>query len=106
MLLALGPLGDAIETFIRREDAERFIEEVRSDDPELPSYQQSGARARVGRRGLHPLRSGNRTPSYRGRSLVQRIERRPRGLPLRKGGRVGNGVHWSHDGSVRCRHTV
>ncbi len=32
------PLGDAIETFIRREDAERFIEEVRGDDPKLASY--------------------------------------------------------------------
>ena len=29
------PLGDAIETFIRREDAERFVEEVRGDEPEL-----------------------------------------------------------------------
>ena len=25
-------------TFVRREDAERFIEEVRRDDPELASY--------------------------------------------------------------------
>jgi hypothetical protein len=32
------PLGDAIETFVRREDAERFVEEVRGDDPELASY--------------------------------------------------------------------
>ena len=32
------PLGDAVETFIRREDAERFIEEVRGADPELASY--------------------------------------------------------------------
>ena len=32
------PLGDAIETFIRHEDAKRFIEEVRGDDPELASY--------------------------------------------------------------------
>jgi hypothetical protein len=32
------PLGDAVETFIRREDAERFIEEVRGDDPGLASY--------------------------------------------------------------------
>jgi hypothetical protein len=32
---ATNPLGDAVETFIRREDAERFIEEVRGDDPEL-----------------------------------------------------------------------
>jgi hypothetical protein len=33
-----NPLGDAVETFIRREDAERFVEEVRGDDPELASY--------------------------------------------------------------------
>ena len=32
------PLGVELETFIRREDAERFIEEVRRDDPELASY--------------------------------------------------------------------
>ena len=32
------PLGDAIDTFVRREDAERFIEELRGDDPELASY--------------------------------------------------------------------
>ena len=31
-------LGDALETFIRREDAERFIEEVHGDDPQLASY--------------------------------------------------------------------
>ena len=30
-----SPLGDSIETFVRREDAERFIEEVTGDDPEL-----------------------------------------------------------------------
>ena len=28
-----SPLGDSVEVVIRREDAERFIEEVRSDDP-------------------------------------------------------------------------
>jgi len=32
------PLGDAIETFIRREDAERFLAEVRKDDPELAQH--------------------------------------------------------------------
>ena len=32
------PLGDVIETCIRREDAVRFVEEVRGDDPELASY--------------------------------------------------------------------
>jgi hypothetical protein len=26
------PLGDAVETFVRREDAERFIDEVRVTD--------------------------------------------------------------------------
>jgi len=29
------PLGDAVETFIRRKDAERFIEKVRGDEPDL-----------------------------------------------------------------------
>ena len=29
------PLGDSLEVFIRREDAERFIEEVHGDDPEV-----------------------------------------------------------------------
>ena len=29
------PLGDSLEVFIRREDAERFIEEVRGDEPEV-----------------------------------------------------------------------
>jgi hypothetical protein len=28
-------LGDAVETFIRLEDAERFIAKVRGDDPEI-----------------------------------------------------------------------
>ena len=32
------PLGDAIEVFVCREDAERFIEEVRRDDPDLASF--------------------------------------------------------------------
>jgi hypothetical protein len=30
-----SPLGDAVETYIRREDAERFIQDVRGDNPEL-----------------------------------------------------------------------
>jgi hypothetical protein len=29
------PLGDSLEVFIRREDAEGFVEEVRGDEPEL-----------------------------------------------------------------------
>ena len=31
------PLGGANETFIRRGNAQRFIEEVRGDDPEIAS---------------------------------------------------------------------
>ena len=34
------PIGDTIETFIRREDAERFIEEIRNDDPVLAAKLQ------------------------------------------------------------------
>jgi hypothetical protein len=29
------PLGDALEVYVRREDAERFVEEIRDDEPEL-----------------------------------------------------------------------
>lgn len=29
------PLGDSLEVFVRPEDAERFIEEVRRDDPKV-----------------------------------------------------------------------
>ncbi len=29
------PLGDSLEVFIRREDAERFIAEVRNDEPDV-----------------------------------------------------------------------
>jgi hypothetical protein len=34
------PLGDALEVFIRREDAERFVAEVRRDDPEVAAKPQ------------------------------------------------------------------
>jgi hypothetical protein len=34
-LSARSPLGEAIDVFVRREEAERFIEEIRRDDPEL-----------------------------------------------------------------------
>jgi hypothetical protein len=32
-----SPLGDAIDSFLRREDAERFIARVKRDDPQLAS---------------------------------------------------------------------
>jgi hypothetical protein len=51
------PLGDAVETFVRREDAERFIEEVRGDEPDLASYLRiEGAGAGSGRVELAPPR--------------------------------------------------
>jgi hypothetical protein len=36
-----SPLGDAVETFLRREDAEHFVEEVQGDDPDLARYLRS-----------------------------------------------------------------
>ena len=39
------PLGVELETFIGRQDAERFIEEVRGDDPE----QRTSSMAALGR---------------------------------------------------------
>jgi hypothetical protein len=46
------PLGDAVDVFVRRENAARFIEEVRGDDPELASYVQIEERHRGGQAGL------------------------------------------------------
>jgi hypothetical protein len=31
-------LGDSVDVFVRRDDAERFIEEIRGDDPELAAW--------------------------------------------------------------------
>ena len=43
------PLGDAVETFVCLEDAERFIEQVRRDDPDLATY------VRIDERDIAPL---------------------------------------------------
>jgi hypothetical protein len=49
------PLGDPLEVFVRREDAERFVE-IRGDDPELASYprieERNPASTRRRRRGI------------------------------------------------------
>jgi len=45
--LRVFPLGEALEIFIRREDAERFVEEVRGDDPEAREL-PADRRARAG----------------------------------------------------------
>ena len=64
-----SPLGDAVDTFVRREDAERFIEQVRRDEPEFASY------LRIEERGL---RGGRAELSKRGRA------RQPLDEPLKK----------------------
>ena len=46
------PLGDSLEVFARRVDAERFLEEVRADDPELaqpPADPRSGQLGSIAR---------------------------------------------------------
>ena len=49
-LLSDFPLGVELEVFIRREDAERFIEEVGGDDPGMAAKLRiRAARARGGR---------------------------------------------------------
>jgi hypothetical protein len=57
-------LGDSIDVFVRRADAERFIEEVRGDNPEL------GKPLRIEERELR-LRFG-RDPSASRRALRAR----------------------------------
>jgi hypothetical protein len=54
------PLGDAVETFIRREDAELFVEEVRGDDPELAATcgSRSGSWRRVSGTEVPPKSQG------------------------------------------------
>jgi hypothetical protein len=44
------PFGETVETFVRREDAQRFIDEVRDDDPTL--------RAAYGSRSANWRRAG------------------------------------------------
>jgi hypothetical protein len=38
------PLGDSLEVFIRREDAERFVEEVRGEEPDVAAKLRSEER--------------------------------------------------------------
>ena len=60
------PLGDAVEVFVRREDTERFIEEVRVDEsvlivaPRDPLSHQLRHRRASSRRGVVPRPHGSR----------------------------------------------
>ena len=47
------PLGDSHEVFICREDAERFIDEVRGDEPELAAKLRIDERELVDAAGLN-----------------------------------------------------
>ena len=62
------PLGDALEVFIRREDAERFIEEVRGDDPEIAAKLR--VEERDLERGLFELVTTSAAPAT---TLAQRL---------------------------------
>ena len=58
------PFGEAVDTLVRREDAERFIEEVRGDNRnvcELPA--DRGARARCVRAELPVANCADIRPS-------------------------------------------
>ena len=56
-------LRDVFETFIQREHAERLIEEVRGDDPELASYLRIEERELALVVDSCPGRVGHRTSS-------------------------------------------
>jgi hypothetical protein len=47
------PLGDTLEVFIRREDAERFVEEVRRDDLDVATFLRIEERELQGVGGLN-----------------------------------------------------
>jgi hypothetical protein len=85
-----SPLGDAIETFVRCEDAERFVEEVRGDDPELGAKSGFGPHASRARPTSHAhllLAAARNRPIQHflpTRWLIeQRMRRRERRLVLR-----------------------
>jgi hypothetical protein len=72
------PLGDSLEVFIRREDAERFIEEVRGDDPDV------AAKLRIEERELEA--GGDVVPA--GLTIKPRLVAQARGARWRGGWRI------------------
>ena len=75
-----SPLGDSLDVFVRREDAERFIEEIRGDEPELakPLRIEKRARAR-GERAELDDRAGLLTSSPCGGLTCPECHRRRSG---------------------------
>lgn len=73
------PLGVELEVFVRREDAERFVEEVRGDEPEI------AAKLRIEERELEGGRAEPRCYFFcpgdqRGLALAVGVRVRARGL--------------------------
>jgi hypothetical protein len=72
------PPGDAVETFVRREDAERFIDEVRGDGPGLAAKLrieerglEAGGRAELAAYAAHVRRMGRVAPERVVRPVVE-----------------------------------
>jgi hypothetical protein len=82
------PLGDALEVFVCREDAERFVEKIRGDDPELASYLrieereilQPADRGAGARGGWEKLAPGQAAGTASRALVVNLACRPPRGL--------------------------
>ncbi len=85
----------AVETFIRREDAERFLERVSADDPELAASCVSSRSSSTPRRLRHLGRSDARAVGARFSSFHRPgvlLSLQPVGLVERRGRRLGRCV--------------
>jgi hypothetical protein len=71
------PLGVELEVFIRREDAERFIAEVRGDDPEIAAMLRTDERE-LDEGELNELLTRSRPRARRCRSAPRLSERESR----------------------------
>lgn len=90
------PLGDALEVYLRREDAEGFIEEIRGDEPELAETLRIEARQ---------LRAGELAWSCWSAllttSLTTRVSDRARSRP--RTAWLSNGRRWDRTTDPRVR---
>ena len=60
------PLGIELEVFVRREDAERFVEEVRGDEPEVATKVRIEERELEARELIDLARRGDDHGRFRG----------------------------------------
>ena len=97
-----------VETFVRREDAERFIEEVRGDEPELASYLRIEERElEAGRAELASATGGcaRRGPACAESSPIE-VTHAERCLRSRRRGRSLPGSRWGLQCSTRSLRTI